>query len=296
MTASEVIQLINPTGKEKIDNIIRGFITRCESSFPDKVLGYYLVGSQLDNTENENSDIDLIVVFANGSTKKDKEKFSHLLDHVNSLNSIEIGCYVQDKEYFDAGLPLYLKAASLLYGSHVFADIPLFPIDTIARKWITGAFFLIQRLHGVETGLKYPLNYPDNGSDYYGYHFVEKDGAITTKRMVSTVARMAGAILALKAERHPKSKRDSILLYKSHIGGLWADYVESVYLKMNQSWHYNIPYLPEERAEFQGLCRQLLGFENYFLKLCRPIIMEDLHHQDIHRRNWAEDCLARIML
>lgn len=296
MTASDVIHLINPTGKEKVDNIIRDFIMRCESSFPGRILGYYLMGSQLDNTENANSDIDLTVVFADGPTRKDKERFSQLQDSVNLLNSVEIGCYVQDKKHFDAGIPLYIKAASLLYGDHVFKDIPLLSIDTTARRWITGSFYLMQRLHGVETGLKYPLNYPDNGSDFYGYHFAEKDGVITTKLMVSTVARMAGAILALKTERHAKSKRDSILLYKSHIGGLWADYVESVYLRMNQSWHYNIPHLPEEHAEFQDLCRQFLGFENYFLKLCRPTIMKDLHHQDVHRRNWAENCLARIML
>ena len=57
MTASDVIRLINPTGKNKIDNIVRDFIMRCESSFPDKILGYYLMGSQLDNSENKNSDL-----------------------------------------------------------------------------------------------------------------------------------------------------------------------------------------------------------------------------------------------
>ena len=59
------IPLLNSTGNQRVDNILRGVIGIFETVFPDRIRGYYLVGSYADGTAISTSDIDMKILFKN---------------------------------------------------------------------------------------------------------------------------------------------------------------------------------------------------------------------------------------
>jgi len=53
------ITLLNTTGHQRIDDIIRGLIGIFEAAFPDRIRAYYLAGSYADGSAVPLSDIDI---------------------------------------------------------------------------------------------------------------------------------------------------------------------------------------------------------------------------------------------
>lgn len=56
-------ELIASTGDQGCDKIVRSVIGIFESTFRDRVRGYYLRGSRASGTSIEGSDIDLFLIF-----------------------------------------------------------------------------------------------------------------------------------------------------------------------------------------------------------------------------------------
>ena len=66
MDTIQPITLLNTTGHQRIDGIIRGLIGIFEAAFPDRIRACYLAGSYADGSAVPLSDIDIRMVFKGG--------------------------------------------------------------------------------------------------------------------------------------------------------------------------------------------------------------------------------------
>ena len=70
---SDIILLFS-TANQKIDHIIKGVISLYEMVFPNRIRGYYLVGSYADGSATPTSDIDLQIWFKEGFIDQEEKE------------------------------------------------------------------------------------------------------------------------------------------------------------------------------------------------------------------------------
>src|SRR3712207_6416292 len=59
----DAITLLNSTDNDRIDQVLRGVVRIFETVFPDRVRGYYLIGSYGNGSAVPASDLDLGILF-----------------------------------------------------------------------------------------------------------------------------------------------------------------------------------------------------------------------------------------
>ena len=67
-------QITFSTGKPQIDNLIHGLVSLYEMLFPDRIRGYYLLGSYHDGSATHTSDIDLMIIFRDVFLEGEEER------------------------------------------------------------------------------------------------------------------------------------------------------------------------------------------------------------------------------
>ena len=135
------ILLLNSTGNQKVDDILRGTIGIFETVFPDRIRGYYLVGSYADGTAVSTSDIDLKILFKD-CFRDDAERESsqkicdYCFGRISQISPIVGDVMARDEEivFSQTSLRLRIKEGSLLvYGEDIRDRIPLTSIDEHIR-------------------------------------------------------------------------------------------------------------------------------------------------------------------
>jgi hypothetical protein len=138
--------------------------------------------------------------------------------------------------------------------------------------------------------LTYPLMYPDPDDEFYGYTrkrfpvWYPPDVTAGLKELVTTIGRLATAIIALRAGRYVPQRADSVTIYRETIGDEWSGYLAEIYEAGKGRWGYLVPTDPAERAHLRDLCRQTLAFENHFLAVYRNFLLAESHDADPTRR------------
>jgi predicted nucleotidyltransferase len=295
------IHLLHSTGNAPIDNILRGLIGLFETVFPERIRGYYLLGSFADATALPDSDIDLCVLFKDSFKDDEEARASALVEHCARISPVEL-----DVAPIGEPIPYRLRAVNvklasrLLYGEDIRDTIPLPQIDAYARDALDLAFRLICRLRQNPPLLTVPLNYPDPAGEFYGYDRRQMrdaagDNVPSTKDLVVTVGLIATAIVAMQVGQYVGSKRDCIRLYESEIGDAWTPLVTAVYEHCRDRWAYRIPEGTEERRRLRGLCQEALAFENQILALYRAHLVAEARHEDEARRGRAAQRLGEVL-
>jgi predicted nucleotidyltransferase len=91
MDMMQPITLLNTTGHQRIDDIIRGLIGIFEAAFPDRIRAYYLAGSYADRSAVPLSDIDIRVVFKGGfKSEGEVARVRRVRDDCRLLSPVEI--------------------------------------------------------------------------------------------------------------------------------------------------------------------------------------------------------------
>ena len=124
------ILLLQSTGNQKVDDILRGTIGIFEAGFPDRIRGYYLVGSYADGTAVPTSDIDMKILFKNRFRDDvEQKKAQQICDCCFGLISPIVGDVTardEDTVFSKSSLRLVIKESSLLiYGEDIRDKIPL---------------------------------------------------------------------------------------------------------------------------------------------------------------------------
>src|SRR5205807_1676713 len=122
---------------------------------------------------------------------------------------------------------------------------------------------LLARARGHAAPLRFPLDYPDSGGEFYGYERrASGEAPAGMKELVLSTGFVATALVALKAGRCVASKRECAALYREHVGDEWTSFVEEIYETCAGRWAYRIPEKPDERQQLRELCGRKLVFEN----------------------------------
>ena len=272
------ISLLNSTGNQRVDNILRGVIGIFETIFPDRIRGYYLVGSYADGTAVSTSDIDMKILFKNrfrdNTERKSSQQICEYCFGLISPIAGDVTAKDEETAFSSSTLQLRIKAGSLLiYGEDIRDQISLPPLDQNIRDVMFRAyvFCFTDRLRPNLKARVWPLDYPNPSDEFHGYTY--KDG---TTVFASVVGEVATAIVASKAKKYVFTKNDCLRLYKKYISDEWTVLLEAAFKKIRKQWEYQIPENKDERQQLREICRQALAFENHFLIIYKDFLLTEL--------------------
>src|SRR5262245_6389446 len=134
------IQLRCSTGYPTIDQLLINLIGSYERSFPDRIRGYYLVGSYSDRSAVPDSDLDMGVLFKASLTDDERQRFRQVTHECSLLSPIRLDCSALDEAHFLKEAAAGAKMALVVYGEDVLDQIPLEPIDKRIRRSMIFAF------------------------------------------------------------------------------------------------------------------------------------------------------------
>ncbi|PCJ14975.1 MAG: hypothetical protein COB02_18500 [Candidatus Cloacimonadota bacterium] len=277
---------------ENIDQLILEFVKQSESKFPSIFIDYYFCGSRVDKSSNKNSDLDIILVINKDISKEIQDSFGMFLDKFNTYPVIET-CTLDTRDLVD--LPAWAKFAKHIYGKDSFKNIPLESLEDSKKRFIHGVYrFLYIFLRDSKNQLVYPLSLPDENKDFYGYKINQTEYGLSTKRFVSATARICGALLSLKYDYQPKSKKDSIESYAKLSQCKFTTYVLDCYQKLSKDWDYKVPKDKESLKVFYELLKVYNQFENHFLEEIKlyMIDLSNINCEDV----WFKNCKKMIYL
>lgn len=271
------LTLTHSTTIPLIDRLLQRIIGLYEQTFPNRVRGYYLIGSYVEGTAVPLSDLDCFVLFADQfATPEEAVLAKEVGLQCASFSPVrlDIGGLAENKlGELSPVIRVALKSGSrLLYGTDRRADIPLPPLPAYTAALTAGAQDFIARLRGESQLRALSVGYPAASAPFFGYTrksiaaWYPDTIAAGTKELVATTSRIASAIVAHEAHLYVAGKQAAITLFQAHVGGEWASFVQQIYRRCKLEWQYYIPEAAEDRQALHNLCEQMLAFENMFLQ------------------------------
>lgn len=259
-----MVDLHAQTGISQIDRLITGIVEIIEAAFPQRVRGYYLVGSYSDEVSVARSDLDLEILFKDALSPQENQRITALKSGIRTIAPLHIDLGIKDEASLSQSDTVALKLASrFLYGTDTRDTIPL-PATDVYLHNISGPTHrgLTQRFRSSPVTM--PLVYPDPNDEFYGY-VPERWRGIhgDIKMWVLHVGWLATFLIVYHAGVHIASKKRMLALYRKHSADEWLPFVESVSQNGRERWGYDLPINPEDRALLRTLCQQTLAFENH---------------------------------
>lgn len=281
------IVLLNLPKNENIANALRGVLSIFESVFPERIRGYYIVGSYADGSSLATSDIDLTIVFK-GCFEHEQEltKAQFVRDACTLISSVEVDVEIVDEETLAQGMWPDLKLNSLLiYGEDVRDRFPLLPIKQWTCKRMHAAYWLMTHLFERNGAVAYPLDYPDPLAEFYGYdsrrlRLPNGEEVKCTRDLMRVTGWAATAILAFQAGEYVARKSDCHKLYREYIDVEESRILQDIYEKCRGRWNYLLPVELTEREQLRAICERTLDFENHFLRIYRDFLFAELRSGD----------------
>jgi hypothetical protein len=270
-----------------VDQILRDVVALIEAHMPERVRGYYLVGSYAVGEARPSSDIDLIVLVRHELAEGEREHFTPVRNACKRISAIPLDITLDSEaKFFRLGGVWFQTASVLIYGEDVRPHIPRKPVEQHIRDLMHAIYPLLARVRGNPALLTYPLDYPDPTDALRGYDAryrdVPESRRTATKDLVSNVLGAANALTLLQARQYVGTgkKSDIPQQYRRWIGDEWARLVEDVFERCRVGWDYRVPEVPRERARLYELCEHALAFENHFLMRYKEFLLADLQQPD----------------
>jgi predicted nucleotidyltransferase len=297
------IQLHEPTAILTVDQTLAEMIAIIEQHLPQRVLGYYLVGSYAVGEAVPASDIDLIVVFKEELTAEDQQYFLAVRDRCKQASSYTLDLSAESEAKLRrVGAVWFQTASRCLYGADIRPQIPRKPIEAHLRDLMHGIYFLLARVRSNLPRLTVPLDYPDPTDQLYGYDQRQiRDGdhtrTVGTKDLVTNTLAIANVLTLRRSGRYVGSgkKADIPEQYQQWVADQWAWLVAEVYHTCRYRWDYVVPVGRAEQAHLRRLCHDVLGFENHFLSVYRSYLLEELQHTDAATVRFAVQRLGQLI-
>ena len=112
------ISLLSTTGIEQVDQSMRAIVEHLELHFPDRVRGYYLVGSFAVGEAIPTSDIDMIALFKGSPSDEERQRFEQAREECRRLSvrpiDLTLGTFCQQclgfENHFLASYQTFLLA------------------------------------------------------------------------------------------------------------------------------------------------------------------------------------------
>ena len=196
-------ELSASTGNPQIDALLRGLVGIYQMAFPEGLRCLYVVGSYSDGSAVPGSDLDVGVVFNEPLTEEHLAQFRHITQSLALISPIRLDCGTVNPKRFTSGIPAGLKAALVVFGENVFANLPLEPLEQALRRGMSNTFHSLYVLRQRDDRLVYPLNYPDPTGEYYGYdrwgtYLGERTFGPGVRSLVNSVTLMATCLVMMQ--------------------------------------------------------------------------------------------------
>ncbi len=268
------------TGDQRTDHALSGIVNLCEMMFPQRISGYYLVGSLGCGYAVIGSDIDIFLVFKNKLLPGESQTLERLMGPLWLLGVFDIDLKCLDE---DSVHRLMLLGPGLcIYGEDIRPDIDLDkrPIDLIRFAFYQslGYFF---RLRDNPKQLSLPLCYPVPDQRFKGYSSRpthDQSGAIVpgVRELLNNTLKPASTLVDLATGRFNKDKLHIARNYGEYVDATWIDYLEEVERLVRRQWAGRVPDEEGDKQKLEQLCARALDFENAVLEHYRDIILSEL--------------------
>jgi predicted nucleotidyltransferase len=300
------IVLIYSTGDSRIDHILKAIIGYCELLFPERIRGYYLQGSYATGDATSMSDIDMTVLFRENFINEEERQRAWQVDTLSEWlvgRQLDIIPFTESRllssQIEDVVLIEQLReGARLLYGEESRSEIEPASQTAYVQSCMLAAFRAISWHHHHPKPFPVPLIYPDPNGEFFGFNQIAptiyEEKTVGTERLVHSIVRIAGALVALETGQVLLSKRECVEVYTAGAVDKWALLVADVFHWCYDKWQYQIPKDREEREKLRRFYEQTLNFENHFLFCYYDLLSKDAHAEDIHLRRTAQKQLAEV--
>src|SRR5262245_6000353 len=94
------IALLGSAGDARVDQTLRDVVAMIEERLPERVRGYYLVGSYAVGEARPSSDIDLIVLVKGELAEGERERFASVRNACRRFSPIPLDITVQSEAKF----------------------------------------------------------------------------------------------------------------------------------------------------------------------------------------------------
>lgn len=273
------------TGDATIDAIVRGAIGIWETTFPDRVRAYYLFGSHANGSAIPTSDIDLFVIPHGSLTSEERERADRLGRYCALMSPVRLETLVVDEDVLLRDGHFRVTAGSvLLYGDDLRERMPEQSFDVYVRTYAHAPSAHMTQVLRRTDCVTFPLAYPDPAGEFYGYdqphlpHRREEHRNIAG--MIATACWAATIIVAWDARRTVRARSESVPMYKRSIGDEWTPFLEELYARGKEQWHYLIPESAGDRRMLHDLCVSMLAFENHYLQRFRRYLLGELSSEN----------------
>lgn len=244
----------------------RLFLNGCLERFGSRCRALHLLGSQLDQTRTDLSDLDLILLLEGEIGEEERREVRQLARESCRAEDPPLDCLPLGSKELSQGVPAYARAALRIWGSLDLAEAPLMPIREVAERWTRGSLRLLAALRGLDHLPEGALGLPDPAAPFHGYRLQEGDDPASTKRLVATLARMTGTWLVRDLGIRATSKHDCIERFTRLFQGPRGIAVERLYRRLKLDWGYRIPEAPSERQELSELLLEFHTLEAAFVR------------------------------
>ncbi len=261
---------ILPTGYPHADKIIHSVIHNLHHTLPQRLGSVYIVGSYAEGCAVAESDLDLTVVLR-GQTRGDQEKQTAQAAARPETYPVKVDMLVCDEAGVLACIDPILKFDSrLVWGEDLRDRALLMTLHDWAAERMQKAYRRMMQDLRNGSGSDEPLTYPNAQDVYYGYlQRSAAAGQLTTRPVLRTVGACAAALLAARGGEYAARRCECPALFRQKFGDPWGRLVEDWFEWGKTRWQYREPGDESGRARLQDLCRQTLGFEQYFLQINR---------------------------
>lgn len=306
------------TGIAYLDTLLERLIILCEQSFPTRIRGYYLGGSNSDGTavghdrSSNSSDVDVFVIFYGTVTEEESATFQRIVAESQLTSPVQIDAHAYSEDDLlrrprpqTSFLSALIQGASmLLYGDDMRADLPPVQFSHYVLDVIESGVFHLgiprQReslAYPLVTPLVFPLSYPDPTGEFYGYDAVpaRPKAPRGTRVLVALTAWIATLILALETGHPAGQKSQCIRLCKEHLShDKRAQLAVTIYDLCKGTRGYVLPEHAADREHLRGLCQDTLALENEYLRLTHDYLLAQLRHGDMQGKQMANRILQSV--
>jgi len=234
----------------------------------------YLTGSFVDESANDLSDIDVVVIWAFEPQRAIAVEATRRSLRASSGDRLDVmvvpASDLASKKM--AWLIPSLKLASRhLAGPDLRGQLRLPGSDEYAPLMLERALSRMRAFHRQEPSTGYVVA-PDPSSPFLGFErcltWYPPPILQGTKEMVALASLCAAAFVA-RAGDHVPGKRQAFELYERMGDEPFSSFAAHFYRRCRNDWGSAIPNTPDGREELQDYCGSLLAFENHLIDAVR---------------------------
>ena len=236
----------------------------------------YLTGSYAERyAVTKVSDIDITVVSESPLDEIQRQNLESLIqnvDHTHGVN-LDVSPVVVAGELYQ-GQSTFLGiafreavisaklAGHLIWGRDVFARIPMPSKDEYVDATRKIPFEFPNRIRGYSNS-PFPLGFPNEHDQYFGYLGKHVDGNASTKPLISLMTWIGTGTVALISGTPVGNKKQCVDALKEIDLGKGVE-LARLFDLCRREWKYRLPASPNDQQDLRDICARALVWENEY--------------------------------